>query len=756
MKQKFFIDVARWNGRFIDLKKIERSELETIYHASKNNETVCIHCRKPVLLHIGIDERPRFLHEPTALPCEQKARQWQEKNAARQMNGFILPKNVPIFPEGNWKEPYRYTKIPPFVSQKAANKARGDSFYKHLEQIGFPLDDEQWKCVTHTEGPLLILAGAGSGKTRVLTARTYYMLTEKQIPAKKMLLVTFTAKAAKEMRERMKRFPRLNEHVLNELLIGTFHSIFFKMLSFHQPKRWQKESLLSSDALKVQMLKQIGKQLELDENDFAYELALNQISWWKNNFIQPNDIIDTDEFTKQAKQLYAGYEQLKQKFQYFDFDDMLVGCYQMLCEYPALLNKYQERFQYISIDEFQDINKVQYEIIQMFAKKHKNLCVVGDDDQAIYSFRGSDPHYILNFSNDYQNATTVVLKNNYRSHHAIVSFAKSIIKKNRRRYEKNITAIRESGNYPLLFYPYDEEQEATMITNDIKKRLAAGVSPENIAILYRTQNNIRALFERFIEEKIPFSLALDGPSFYERNIVKKVLAFLQFSINPNDNNALEEVLTALFFKRETIQELMTLCILENISFNDALFNSTKVPNFQKEKWLKIIPRFAELSKMNPKEAISFIYENMGLKQYVKKRENETTFAGHANNDIYDLLVLAQRFPTLESFVSHAKKMTAHYEKMKKQNHDLINAVQMMTIHRSKGLEFDHVYIIGAVEGNMPHEYALEALKKGDEAPLEEERRLMYVAVTRAKQTAKISVPTYYRSKRATISRFLPK
>lgn len=581
------------------------------------------------------------------------------------------------------------------------------------------------------------------------------MLIEKQIPANKMLLVTFTAKAAVEMKERMKQFPYITANMLNKLLIGTFHSIFLKMLVHHEPYAWQKDSLLSSDFIRMKMLKEIGKNFDLDEKDFAYDQALTQISWWKNHLLSPNDIVAKDLFTERAKLLYEGYENLKEQHHYFDFDDILIGCYTLLQERPNLLAKYQERFQYISIDEFQDINKVQYKIVRLLAKKYQNLCVVGDDDQSIYSFRGSDPHYILHFTKDYPTAKTIVLKTNYRSHHGIVSYAQEIIQKNRHRHQKKISAIVPNSHHPMIFYPYDEEQEATMITNDIKKVIESGIFPNEIAVLYRTSSNIRALFERFVQENIPFTIAKDEISFYERNVVKKVLAFFKLSLDPNDEKAMEEVTTALFLKRTVINDLKRIAILTNIPLVEAL---TKLPNlldFQQEKLKKVVPLFKKIKTMEPKEAVTLVYEKMGLADYVKKNGNEGNMMDRGSDDFKDLLVAAKSHSTIESFLTHIKQIVHTHQKMKQTMVEKDQAIQLMTIHRSKGLEFDHVYIIGAVEGNLPHDYALDAHRNGNEAPLEEERRLMYVAVTRAKQVIKISVPTHYRNKRVIGSRFLP-
>ena len=305
---------------------------------------------------------------------------------------------------------------------------------------------------------------------------------------------------------------------------------------------------------KRKILKQAGREIELDEKEFSYDQALGQIGLWKNSLVFPDDVKTTDDdWLKSCQFLYKKYEEYKAENGYFDFDDMLVGCYLFFKNNPELLLKYQQRFQYFLVDEFQDINKVQYELIKILSQLSKNVCVVGDDDQAIYSFRGSNPQYILNFDHDFPDAKVIRLTENYRSSHQIVTTANRMIKRNQNRMDKTMHAQHNNGAAPVLFYPYDEEIEATMILSDIQEKIEQGARPGDFAILYRTHSMSRAIFERFATSNLPFVIEKDAESFYGRRVIRGMLAFLRLSLNPDDSKAAGEVLSALFLKQSLLR-----------------------------------------------------------------------------------------------------------------------------------------------------------------------------------------------------------
>ncbi|WP_183255260.1 ATP-dependent helicase [Anoxybacteroides tepidamans] len=456
---------------------------------------------------------------------------------------------------------------------------------------------------------------------------------------------------------------------------------------------------------------------------------------------------------KQVAYLYKRYEEMKRERRLFDFDDMLLGCYEMLTENPSLLLRYQERFRYFLIDEFQDINQVQYDIINMMCAHTRNLCVVGDDDQSIYSFRGSDPSFILEFDRYYPEAQVVTLSENYRSSHSIVSLANNLISCNRSRRAKQMNAQFTADELPLFFFPYDEEEEATMVVEDIKERIQCGAQPSDFAVLYRTHSASRAIFERLVQSQLPFSLAQDGESFYERRFVRYLLAYLRLSLDPNDEEAMSDLLVSLFLKQTLLKELKAISILEDCSLVKALVKLSTVQPFQRKKLKTIAPLFKQLSKLKPIEAIGMIETELGFSEFIKKRGNEGNMMERGADDVRDLKVVAKKFKTVHAFLAHVDEMIKAAKTIQQQN-EAANAVQLSTIHRAKGLEYKYVYVLGAVEGSIPHDYALDANRNGDPLPLEEERRLLYVAITRAKHAVFLSVPSRRRMKSAQPSRFL--
>lgn len=750
--------LALFNERLINLSKIERSELQRIFITSQRGGITCPCCRQAVKLQLGIFSPPSFVHPPQTFNCEETISALEKKQETssnrQQVGSFALPTSRSINDSATatlekssttidcWKEPVEIKNFPSF-SQKEPEE--GNSFYQ--------LDHPQWEAVSCTEGPLLVLAGAGSGKTRVLTSRTAYMLTEKQVPANRILLVTFTAKAAKEMKSRMKRFKNISSKDLQTLVVGTFHSVFYKMLVFHQPQDWQSNKLLKWDWKKEQIIREAARQRDIDEKDFPFDQALTQISYWKNHLLKPHMIRTKNDWEEKVQFLYEKYETVKANQQLFDFDDMLLGCYDMLTQNKDLLEKYQDRFSYILVDEFQDINKVQYEIVSLLAKKTKNLCVVGDDDQSIYSFRGSDPSYILNFESDFPGAKVVTLTNNYRSNHEIVASAKNVISQNKKRKIKNVTALYERQNGPIQFFPFDEEEEATMIVNDIKEKIKQGASPSDFTILYRTNTSSRAIFERLIDSSLPFHIEQDGDSFYTRKTVRKALAYLRLAFDPDDQEAIKDLLTALFLKQSNLQDLKANSILNDCSMLEAMTKLTTTHPFQLKKIKKLVPLFSKLKTLPTTQALEWIEKEMGLGEYVKKHGNEGNAIDKGSDDLRDLKVAASSHPNILEFLQHVDHMIAKNKEMRELR-QTDNCIQLMTVHRAKGLEFKVVYVLSVVEGSFPHDYSLEAFREGDMAPLEEERRLMYVAITRAMNEIYLSIPQKRRGKKANMSRFM--
>ncbi|MFE8700444.1 UvrD-helicase domain-containing protein [Cytobacillus sp. FJAT-54145] len=749
--------------KLLNINQLDREDYQRIYDEGKRGNLCCPVCRESVRLYIGIREEPHFNHllkkNP---PCQDQVIPTTEEASPKieyvERNGFKIPKSRSIVAEQQTSEfnRPRRVKIPSPFGKKTihVSTTHSSGYMDLLMKNGVKLDSNQLSAVSHIDGALLVVAGAGSGKTRVLTTRTAYMLNERNIDPRSIMLVTFTAKAAAEMKARLSQYPSMNKSHITQLLAGTFHSIFYRILSFHDREKWSSEKLLKKDWQKEQILKDSGKQLDLDEKEFAYDLAIQQIGFWKNSLISPHEVKPESAWEEKVAILYKNYEDVKSERQLFDFDDMLLGCYYLLKENPTILEIYQKRFEYFLIDEFQDINKVQYELIKLLSSKSKNICAVGDDDQSIYSFRGSDPNYLLHFEKDFPNSKLVILNENYRSSYEIVETANRVIKKNRDRRPKEMNAQFSTELAPTLFFPIDEEEEATMIVQDIREKIEEGFEPKDFAILFRTNTGSRAAFERLANSSLPFRIDLDMEPFYERFIVKGMLSFLQLSLDEDNQQAIKQILPSMFIKQNVMQDLKATSILEDCSLMECLSKVKTGFAFQERKLKKVVPVIRSLSGLSPLTAIEIVEKELGFGDFIKKRGNEGNKLDKGSDDIKDLKVAAKAFNTISDFLDHVDHMTAMNKEIKNLSKHQENVITLSTIHRAKGLEYKVVYIIGGVDGSIPHDYALDSFRNGDEAPLEEERRLLYVAITRAMQHLYISIPEKRRGRKVYPSRLL--
>ncbi|MBP2241204.1 DNA helicase-2/ATP-dependent DNA helicase PcrA [Cytobacillus eiseniae] len=747
----------------IYIQQVSRERFQTIYEAGKKGQLQCPVCKEKVRFYLGIDGEPHFYHIlNTDHSCKDSNEETptppQEPFEYVERGGFRIPHSRAINAvkerENPYKKAHSVKNIPPFTPIKQNILPFSSEYLSKLAQGNIILDHNQTKAVTHTDGPLLVLAGAGSGKTRVLTTRTAYMIQEKAIDPKSIMLVTFTAKAAQEMKERLVNYPLMNRQQIQQIVSGTFHSLFYRMLVFHEPNRWTQDKLLSRGWQREQIIKQAGRTLNLDEKEFAYDLALQQIGFWKNSLISPIEVRPESAWEEKAVHLYKLYEQAKEHDGLFDFDDMLTGCYHLLKRNATILEFYQNRFQYFLIDEFQDVNKVQYELIKMLSAQSKNVCAVGDDDQSIYAFRGSDPQYLLDFEKDFPNAKMITLNENYRSTHEIVSTANDIIIHNKKRRPKKMNAQFSNEKPPIFFYPYDEEEEATSIVTDIQEKITAGFEPKDFAILYRTNTGSRAIFERLAHSSLPFKIDQDAESFYDRFIIRCMLSFLQLSVNEDDKEAMKNIFPALFIKPGLLKDIMAESILKDCTLLECLKEIKTGFPFQEKKLKKVAPVIRSITHLSPLMAIETIEKELSLQDFIKKRGNEGNKMEKGSDDLKDLKVAARNFKSIHEFIEHTEHMKAMNKEIKQLNKKNTNAITLSTIHRAKGLEYKIVYIVSSVDGSLPHDHALEAYRNGDFSPLEEERRLIYVAITRAMEQLYISIPEKRRGKKAYPSRFL--
>lgn len=753
---------AIYKNRQIILDQLDREQYQKIFIAGKNGELQCPVCKEKVRLFLGIQSFPHFfhVHSPESHCPEPSLPQVQTgiEPSYIERDGFHIPNGRTILETPKTVELFRPAKniecTVPFIKATDETLQYRSPYLQQLAENGVVLDESQAAAVMETNGSLLVLAGAGSGKTRVLTARTAYMLEVDQIDPRTVMLVTFTSKAAAEMKNRLLSYPNTRRDKINQLLTGTFHSIFYRILMFHDANHWSSNKLLKKDWQRDKILKEAGKELELSEKEFAYDLALQQIGLWKNSLLFPHEVKTESEWEEKTAFLYKKYEEYKQVEGLFDFDDMLIGCYHLFRTAPALLEHYQDRFHYFLIDEFQDINKVQYELIKLLSCKNKNVCAVGDDDQSIYSFRGSDPSYLIEFERDFPYAKSITLEQNYRSSHEIVATANQMISANKVRRSKRMKAQFSSGMPTLLFFPYDEEEEATMIVTDLQDQIANGANPSDFAILYRTNAGSRAVFERLASSNLPFKIDLDSEAFYDRYIVRSALAFLRISLNEEDSQALSDILPLLFLKQAVLKDLKATSILQDCSLLEALSYHKTAHSFQEKKVKKAVSLIRTLKHSSPLIAIEKVEKDIGFLDFLKKRGNESNKLEKGSDDLKDLKVAAKSFDTIDGLLGHAEHMSAMNKEIKNMSKHFTEAITLSTIHRSKGLEYKCVYVISAVDGSLPHDYALESYRNGDFSALEEERRLLYVAMTRARDQLFISVPSNRRGKRANQSRFL--
>jgi len=420
------------------------------------------------------------------------------------------------------------------------------SYFRSLEKRGIYLNEPQIQAVRHFKGPLLTLAGAGSGKTSVLVCRTGYLIAFRNVDPRNILLVTFSKKAAEEMRERIARLPGLNDTIAETIQTRTFHSFFLQIIRKHGVT----QDILSETRYQHILIKRILREMGL-QDDYQPESLLSLLSSYKMQMIDVDSLPESSDEEKELKQIFAEYEKWKVDHDKIDFDDVLLTAYKLLQQKPSLLAALQKRFLYVMVDEFQDTNMVQYELIKMIVKPHHNLMIVGDDDQTIYSFNGARNEFILNFDKVFPNAKTITLDINYRSTSSIVGLGNEIIRHNARRKKKTLKATRQSKSTPQYLRPKNTDDEAETITDYILSQTGQGKRKfSDFAILLRSTSNSRAIIEQFVLEGVPFVDYGSEESFYDHWIVKPLIDHIRLSLDHKDYGAMEGILPTLYINRE--------------------------------------------------------------------------------------------------------------------------------------------------------------------------------------------------------------
>lgn len=600
------------------------------------------------------------------------------------------------------------------------------------------LNAPQQEAVTHIEGPVLVLAGAGSGKTRALTHRLAYLITEKNVSPEEILAVTFTNKAAKEMKHRMaallnpnnqetrdKQITKSNnnktiQQLNNDLALpwlGTFHSICVKILhreaaSIGYPTNF---SIYDTND-QVSVIKKIMGELDIDPKRYNPKSVLYYISSAKNEFIMPEayGTYVNSPFEEVVNDVYVRYQKYLKSLGAMDFDDILLNCL-LVFEDKEILKKYQQRFHYIMIDEYQDTNHVQYLWVKMLSAIHKNVCVVGDDSQSIYGFRGANFKNILNFEKDYPGAKIIKLEQNYRSTQNILRAADELIKFNKHKTDKTLWTESGDGAPITIYRALNERDEGEFVATQIQSLVYGGFSNKpvakykDVAVLYRTNAQSRAVEEAFLRFGIPYRV-IGGMKFYDRREVKDIMAYLKLLVNPDDRIAFERVvnLPAKGIGIKTISKYFLE--REKLDYQPV----AGIANFL--EFLKTAREKKDTIEVG--ELIDFVAEKSGYKKYIL----DGTAEGEGRwENVLELKSVASFSKSLETFLERV----ALYQDSDDFDENA-NVVNMMTLHSSKGLEFPYVFMVGMEEGLLPHSRSLN-----EESDIEEERRLCYVGITRA-------------------------
>lgn len=639
-------------------------------------------------------------------------------------------------------------------------------FFRDLESRQILLNEAQVQAVRHFKGPLLTLAGAGSGKTTVLVCRVAYLLRVHRVHPSNVLLITFSKKAAEEMRERLASLPGLDAQMTHAMQVRTFHAFCLRLLRMNG---FQQE-ILSDGRYQQIVFKRIMLSMGLQDT-YQPEVLISLLSSYKMQLIEVADLPEETAEDQEMKRIFMQYEQWKMEQMKIDFDDILILAYRLLQENADILRSLERKFTYISVDEFQDTNTVQYEIIKMIARNHQNLMVVGDDDQTIYSFNGARNAFILQFHEQYPSAATITLDINYRSTSSIVGLGNAIIKHNVQRKNKTLLATRQSDMKPMYVRPASSDDEADWLIQDLRLKVAeGGCAYGDFAILYRTQSNARAIVEQLILHNLPFVDYGSSDSFYEQWMLKPIIDHLRIAHERRNFEAIEGILPSLYIGRD--QGMRIIQEQEAVQAKKwpliHLLGLPQLKDFQKEKLKSRIRLIKSLAEMKPLAAIQAIRKDFyDAFLETNKRSKLTHHREMLKETLDELESSAKRFDSVEQFLYFIHEVAEKRTELSTLTKDqAANKISLMTIHKSKGLEFKVVYLLCAIEGNMPHSSALEANHLNDvqmagtagrdktAAALEEERRLAYVAVTRAKAELLISSPAYFRGKKAEPSRFL--
>jgi len=596
------------------------------------------------------------------------------------------------------------------------------------------LNPEQKEAVTYLKGPLLILAGAGSGKTRVLTHRLAYLVGQGVCAPWAILAVTFTNKAAGEMKTRV---GRLINRSVDGLWVGTFHSICARILRKEgYLLGYQRDYTIYDENDKLALMKKVMSDLAIPERRVPVKAVISRISSSKDSLVGPEEYqkMAYDFFEKEVARIYHLYQQELLKNQAMDFDDLIFNLVKVLSTSKKVLDDYGHKFKHILVDEYQDTNRAQYMLVKLLSQSHRQLCVVGDDDQSIYGFRGADIRNILEFENDFPEAKIVRLEQNYRSTQVILECANQVVKNNAGRKGKELWTDNPKGENVSLWCAWDERDEAEKICRAIKEHWVKG-SLKDCVILYRTNAQSRALEDSLRRSAVPY-LIVGGLKFYERKEIKDILAYLRVVVNPADAVGLKRIINIppRGIGDTSLSRIESYAAEKDISLFEALKENGQVPGLGPgiksavSGFVKDMEKLMALKdSLNAQELITKVIEQSGYIKFIGSQYLDKIEADNRTENVQELASAANEFcersedKSLPAFMAEVS-LVADIDRW----NDSAEAVTLMTIHNAKGLEFPQVFITGLEEGLLPHRASLDTVEE-----LEEERRLFYVAITRA-------------------------
>jgi DNA helicase-2/ATP-dependent DNA helicase PcrA len=606
------------------------------------------------------------------------------------------------------------------------------------------LNPQQLKAVTTTAGPVLVLAGAGTGKTRVITVRTAHLLA-KGIRADRVLAVTFTNKAAREMRSRIAKLTGKGK--AEALTVGTFHSFCAKTLRNHAEHLGLPRSFTICDASDQQAaIKSAMRELRIADTTMHPRAAGARISLLKNQLVSSAQFLDKacDDTEELLGRIYARYDELLRRQRSLDFDDLLLCTRNLLKDVDVVRAQFQDQYRYVMVDEYQDTNGPQYEIVASIAQTHRNLCVVGDDDQSIYGWRGADVQKILGFENDFPGATVVRLETDYRSTSAILDAANKVIAHNTSRHGKTLRSALGPGTPPLVLDFPDEIEEAEAVVNDIAHRVRQGqIVPGDVAILYRTQQQPRPMESQLRANSLPYVL-VGGQSFFDRKEVRDVLSYVRLLNNPEDEASFLRIVNrpARGIGKGSVDKLLALATESGESIFKACHHALEEGLLKPIAADALSDLLATIEKLRTPEVTDDIVSRVGrlLDEVSYRAEVDRVYPDEKTrrdrwNGVLEVFDLAENYvsrsanPKLSDFL---ERVALAQDDSTSEDPSKRNAVTLMTLHAAKGLEFPEVYLVGAEEGLLPH------MRSVEEDTIDEERRLMYVGITRAQERLAIT------------------